>query len=410
MKEKVIKLRIEGKNSQEISDYLNINKLDVDLILLEYFYDSNPSKRRTDIARMKRVIELRHNGYNLQTAYKISKVSSKSGTNILKNAGIIFLNPKYFDLSIVNQEFISNLLNDFNSGIPVYKLVNKYGFNKDVLARIINENGGSTTTSFNINIFDKIDTEEKAYWLGFLYADGSVSTNVNNVELSLQILDTKHLFKFKTFLNSSTKIILDFKIKRCRHTVCNAHFKNQLITLGCVPRKSLILKFPNEEQLPKSLWIPFIRGYFDGDGCFSYNYTNKDKTKITVSTKILGTKEFLSKIIEILKIYDIQHSTIYKDKDWCENTYSLEFSKTNSVKLLELLYSNALIYLDRKYNKYLLYKQNKNFAVQKRDFLDNDWAISVKAKQWINNYFNIDFDKLYANTEITKEIKESLVS
>ena len=36
-----------------------------------------------------------------------------------------------------------------------------------------------------LNIFNKIDTEEKAYWLGFLYADGSVGSKEDKIELGL---------------------------------------------------------------------------------------------------------------------------------------------------------------------------------------------------------------------------------
>ena len=55
-------------------------------------------------------------------------------------------------------------------------------------------------TKFNDTIFESIDTEEKAYWLGFLYADGSISSTNNTIELSLKSSDINHLIKFKYFL------------------------------------------------------------------------------------------------------------------------------------------------------------------------------------------------------------------
>ena len=58
----------------------------------------------------------------------------------------------------------------------------------------------------NKNIFEVINTEEKAYWLGFLYADGYVGLTDNRVELTLQLSDVNHIEKFKTFLNSDCKI------------------------------------------------------------------------------------------------------------------------------------------------------------------------------------------------------------
>ena len=45
----------------------------------------------------------------------------------------------------------------------------------------------------NYDYFKEIDTEDKSYWLGFLYADGSVRKNTNTVELSLKGSDIEHL-------------------------------------------------------------------------------------------------------------------------------------------------------------------------------------------------------------------------
>ena len=53
---------------------------------------------------------------------------------------------------------------------------------------------------FDNTVFDTIDTEEKAYWLGFMYADGYVQNNGNSVELSLKGSDVEHLEKFRVFL------------------------------------------------------------------------------------------------------------------------------------------------------------------------------------------------------------------
>lgn len=48
-----------------------------------------------------------------------------------------------------------------------------------------------------------------------------------------------------------------------------------LISNGCVPKKSLILKFPEEDIVSKELQSHFIRGYFDGDGSLLHSKTSK---------------------------------------------------------------------------------------------------------------------------------------
>lgn len=66
----------------------------------------------------------------------------------------------------------------------------------------------------NRYIFDKIDTEEKAYWLGFLYADWSVGSKEDKIELSLAACDYNHIQKFKDFIGLDNKISYRKKTKR----------------------------------------------------------------------------------------------------------------------------------------------------------------------------------------------------
>ena len=54
--------------------------------------------------------------------------------------------------------------------------------------------------------FEKIDTEEKAYWLGFLYADGSVGSKDDRIELGLAEKDFHHIEKFRDFIGINNKI------------------------------------------------------------------------------------------------------------------------------------------------------------------------------------------------------------
>ena len=66
---------------------------------------------------------------------------------------------------------------------------------------------------YNKDFFNKIDTEEKAYWLGFLYADGCIVTRSKckkvtpmSLELVLSSIDINHLYKFLNSLESNIEI------------------------------------------------------------------------------------------------------------------------------------------------------------------------------------------------------------
>ena len=222
-------------------------------------------------------------------------------------------------------------------------LAQKYKTDPTKLTNYINSQNHNLV-SFNYQIFKQIDTEEKAYWLGFLFADGAVSSKSNNVELSLKSSDFNHLIKYKKFLNSSNKIYID-KV-RCRMNTTNKNFKDDLINLGCTPNKSLTLKFP--EALPQKLIPHFIRGYFDGDGCITR--TRKDIDWNTCSITC-GSLMFVERILEIL----INESLITKQKIHLvknTNTKMLVLCNQNFINFMNYLYKDCNIFLDRKYERY----------------------------------------------------------
>lgn len=210
---------------------------------------------------------------------------------------------------------------------------------------------------FDETIFDKIDSEEKAYWLGFLFADGYISALKENskhnyhFELSLKADDVQHLYKFNSFMKhiknnvSIGKVNCNDKVcKRCRWSVRNKHLWEALNSKGCVPKKSLILKFPDKKIFTdKSLIRHFIRGYFDGDGCISYT----DKTHKRSSFSLLGTEEFLKRLVTYLPIqFKIR-------KELNRTVWIGRCTGKSSIKNLNFLYNDCSIYLDRKYQRYL---------------------------------------------------------
>jgi len=125
---------------------------------------------------------------------------------------------------------------------------------------------------------------------------------------------------------------------------------------GCVPNKSLILNFPEESIFSnKSLIYDFIRGYVDGDGTLGVYPHSKTNPKLEESLSIVGTKAFLEGVQKYLG------TGFLMQKPNCnENTYRLGYSTSKANKAAELLYKNANIYLNRKYNIYI----NKFAAVK----------------------------------------------
>lgn len=201
-------------------------------------------------------------------------------------------------------------------------------------------------TKFNDTVFESITTEEKAYWLGFLYADGYMSNTSNTIELSLKSSDINHLIKFKRFLGfGENKHIFQDNI-RCRIQFTNKKVKQDLCVLGCIPHKSLILTFPTIKQVPYTFIKDFIRGYIDGDGCLYIKPNNSPYLSIA------GTQKFLQGLLNVTgwqnnKIYNPPHTKIY----------TIAWGGKYVLNYLDSIYENATIFLDRKYEQYQLLKK-----------------------------------------------------
>lgn len=201
------------------------------------------------------------------------------------------------------------------------------------------------------DVFDRIDTEEKAYWLGMFYADASISGRNNDIELGLKEEDYNHLIKLQSFFKTDKPIYSKEKrengkvYKGFRLIINSAKIKESLMKLGCYPKKSHILKFPTSDQVPDYLLHHFIRGYFDGDGCITRANGGK-----SLAIELIGTQEFLEGYqrwanASHQKIHDFNHSTVKRAQ---------HFGK-DAENILINLYKDATVYLDRKYSLYKKY-------------------------------------------------------
>lgn len=217
------------------------------------------------------------------------------------------------------------------------------------------------THNLDISYFDEINTPEKAYWLGFIWADGNItktskrSSGANRLRLTQKWTEKQHLEKFKQAINA------DYEIKPIYHA--NDKTVAQL-DINCRPLCNALsllgydvkTKRTSLPQIDQDLIPHFIRGYFDGDGCLSL-YTQKIK-KWTVNKQefsITGSKIFIEKIKKILT--ENAHVTpeiaikFYKKSQF---SASVRYGKISDiVKLYEYLYQNANVYLETKHQKFV---------------------------------------------------------
>lgn len=235
--------------------------------------------------------------------------------------------------------------------------------------------------NYNEKYFEIIDTENKAYWLGFLYADGYIEPiyrkekiKAFRIELGLSSLDECHLEKFLLDLSSNAPItqriqkINNEEYNSSRVRINNTKMCKDLIKLGCTTKKSLTLEFPNSDIVPIGLLSHFIRGYFDGDGCIHYserNYIDKRNNKEYVNkqliTSLVGTSNFLEELLSILKNANINFDFCNSN---CGKALEIRVCRHNDIlNFYSYIYNNANIFLSRKKDKFEYAFQKLNIII-----------------------------------------------
>jgi len=215
--------------------------------------------------------------------------------------------------------------------------------------------------TYNRKFFQNIDNEDKAYWLGFIAADGYITHTCSYcIGIELQKEDIAHLKKFNKTLTGNIPI----EIRRKAHNfgdreissdvaifrLFDKNMYEDLMKYSITPRKTSDLKFAS--NIPNHLLKDYIRGYFDGNGTICLH---KVKQHIYIRATISsGSEDFITTLRSVLfEKYQIS-SYIVNDK----NAFKLEIGGNDNVKkFLDLIYEHAQISLDRKYKRYLSYSE-----------------------------------------------------
>lgn len=270
-------------------------------------------------------------------------------------------------------EWLDKAIEMYHKDYPFMKIGKKLGVDRKKVSRELRAKGYTSKYSFgdgnepvwrkynfNQEYFEDIDTEEKAYWLGFAYADGYVNSTKTSFELSLNEKDLGHMEKFRKAIDGDMPIRVKNKkvgekeYKGYSMQVNSEKFKSDLIDKGCIENKSLMLRFPNYSQVPKRLMNDFIRGYADGDGCYYLKhsrYEGIEKTTVSKSMcfELVGTDHFLRGVINHLGLHTNKIHLLRKSTD--KRAKRINYSGPYALQIVEQLYSNANIYLERKYQK-----------------------------------------------------------
>ena len=229
----------------------------------------------------------------------------------------------------------------------ISRIINQYGLKRDKSVLNLNR------LNLDINYFENIDNFQKAYWLGFICADGSI--NKQNNKMILVSKDFENVKKFKKDIKTEHTIneyeYLDKRTnkyyKRFSIQVTTKPFVTNIIKHGVTNNKTNELLFPT---IPEELYSYFIAGLFDGDGGLIVRNDNN-----YVSINLISTKELLQKIQNYLyDKFEISYLELKKITKRKNNVYKM-FLYKDALKFLNFIYfdnDNKDLYLQRKYLKY----------------------------------------------------------
>lgn len=197
----------------------------------------------------------------------------------------------------------------------------------------------------NHDFFRVIDREDKAWCLGLLFADGCIARakkpdgSYGRKWVQLRLKDRDAVEQYHTALDCRNNIA----------TICNGTFQSAISSAqlvedleryGCVPAKSLIVRFP---ELPEEMVRHFVRGFFDGNGCASAH--NKSTATPQLRYAFVSTLELLTELREVLR--DVIGSSGYL----CRQVKVAQLQYNGNLvcrRLADWMYQDASVWMRRK--------------------------------------------------------------
>ena len=227
-------------------------------------------------------------------------------------------------------------------------IIEKWGISDRHYKDIILKFGGelkkvSVWCNFNIDYFEKIDSEDKAYFLGFIVADGCISESSNSIIIYQK--ETDILYDFKKCIKFEGDIFTSKTRNISNITITSNKTKNDLYKLGIYSNKTMIVKYPN---ISESLQNHFMRGVFDGDGCVSLRTDKRDNSQRGQVNICSGSYDFIIEYYNRL----VKYSNLSgRNKIRCPigTYYVVDWGGLSDVEnIYNFLYKDANIFLKRK--------------------------------------------------------------
>ncbi len=241
-----------------------------------------------------------------------------------------------------------------NPNLTMVALAKQYNISQPTLSYLFKSNGVKVNFrhrkyKFQEDIFDNIDSEIKAYWLGFLYGDGGI--NQTSLKLELSAKDINHLEKFKLFMLGNNPIIKGKK--NCYYiNYTSKYLTNSLKKYGIIQNKTYLTN--TTPQINSNLLKHFYRGILDSDGSINKGIRKKSKANYRIDftshhiSFLQEIKFWICQQLNKINIGCIRERTNNRNHHWAN--FCID-GNINFENLYNLFYKDSVIYLDRKYIK-----------------------------------------------------------
>jgi len=247
-----------------------------------------------------------------------------------------------------------DICREYASGKTLSEIAQGYSCSRETIARCLRSNGvtvrskgqGRRRYTCNHYFFDVIDSELKAYWLGFLAADGSIINGT--IRLNLQYGDRQHIRLLLRDLGSDYPIRT--RIQNGFRGSCLAISSQPMLValarFGVIPRKKRTLPWPD---LPEHILRSYFRGFFDANGSWGAKNTSKPMVQ-GPSFMLVGNKQFIQQCQKWLMERCSLRETKFKIQGRDRTSYTMTYRGNNQARrIASLLYDGATRFLARKH-------------------------------------------------------------
>lgn len=300
--------------------------------------------------------------------YQIKEIANKF--NVVPHRLSSFIRKKEWIRDFNNKNVVKEL--HYNQKLKIYEMAELLNCSVDSISRsfkrfnleVLNEvrYGSMSRYSFKENFFEEINTERKAYWLGFILADGCITythskakktynqKRYDRLTITLSYKDKNHLEKFANdieyngVIETGESFTFGKNHKYSRLRITSEKLCNDLMDKNIHPNKSGREK---PYLLDDNLVNHYLRGYFDGDGYYS-DYNQKNRSYRGIEFGFMGSYDIVSYFRDELIKNEIKtNANIGKLNE------GIYIFKTGGFEVFQdfynYLYENSNVYLDRKY-------------------------------------------------------------